>query len=322
MFQFIFKKIFNVIIIYFFSTLLAFGNAKQPSRPLRVLLDWFVNPDHAPILVAQEKGFFKKYGLNVQLIPPADPSDTSKLVAVGQADIGITYEPQFMQYISHDLPLIWFGTLIATPLNSLVVLKNGSIHTINDLKGKQIGYSEAGSDDIMLKTMLKAQHMTVQDVKLINVHYGLTQALLAGRVDAITGAMRNFEPFEIEAAGKNVRLFYPEENGMPLYDELILITNKKEMNDPRLKLFLKAMQEGTIFLINHPLLSWNMTIKKYPQLNNSLNKNAWFATLPRFALRPNLIDKEQAQAYEDFLYKNGFNTHKNNLQKFIIELSS
>ena len=35
---------------------------------LTILLDWFVNPDHAPLIVAKEKGFFAKHDLDVELI--------------------------------------------------------------------------------------------------------------------------------------------------------------------------------------------------------------------------------------------------------------
>ena len=49
-----------------------------------LLLDWFVNPDHGPIIVAQEKGYFAEQDLSVEVIAPADPSDPPKLVAAGQ----------------------------------------------------------------------------------------------------------------------------------------------------------------------------------------------------------------------------------------------
>src|ERR1043166_6316476 len=52
---------------------------------LSVLLEWFVNPDHAPLVVAREKGYFAEAGLDVDLIPPADPSAPPRLAAAKQA---------------------------------------------------------------------------------------------------------------------------------------------------------------------------------------------------------------------------------------------
>ena len=64
------------------------------AEKLTLLLDWFVNPDHAPIIVADKRGYFAERGLEVEIIAPADPNDPPKLVAAGQADIAISYQPQ------------------------------------------------------------------------------------------------------------------------------------------------------------------------------------------------------------------------------------
>src|SRR5882762_5926638 len=45
-----------------------------------VMLDWFLNPDHAPIIVAEQIGAFKEQGLDVEIVPPADPSTPPRLV--------------------------------------------------------------------------------------------------------------------------------------------------------------------------------------------------------------------------------------------------
>ena len=45
------------------------------------MLDWFVNPDHGPLIVAQEKGFFADQNLEVEIIAPADPSVPPKMAA-------------------------------------------------------------------------------------------------------------------------------------------------------------------------------------------------------------------------------------------------
>ncbi|MCY3672478.1 MAG: ABC transporter substrate-binding protein, partial [Alphaproteobacteria bacterium] len=54
---------------------------------LTVLLDWFINPDHGPLYVAQERGYFADAGLAVEFVPPADPNDPPKIVAAGKADL-------------------------------------------------------------------------------------------------------------------------------------------------------------------------------------------------------------------------------------------
>ena len=55
-------------------------------------MDWFINPDHAPIIIAEQYGYFKENGLKVEIIEPADPNDPPKQVAAGKIDIAISYQ--------------------------------------------------------------------------------------------------------------------------------------------------------------------------------------------------------------------------------------
>ena len=56
-------------------------------------MDWFPNPDHAPVYVAKAKGFFAEQGLDVDIMVPADPNDPLKLVAAGKINFAISYQP-------------------------------------------------------------------------------------------------------------------------------------------------------------------------------------------------------------------------------------
>ena len=49
---------------------------------------------------------------------------------------------------------------------------------------------------------------------------------------AVTGMMRNFEIPELEAKGQKVTAFFPEENGIPNYSELIFISHLANTDGP------------------------------------------------------------------------------------------
>lgn len=70
--------------LFALTILLASFSPALAAEKLTILLDWFVNPDHAPLIIAQEKGYFADVGLDVTLVPPADPSAPPRLVAAGQ----------------------------------------------------------------------------------------------------------------------------------------------------------------------------------------------------------------------------------------------
>ena len=271
------------------------------AEKMTVILDWFVNPDHAPLIVAREKGFFADAGLDVEFIAPADPNDPPKLVAAGKADLAISYQPQLHVQVAAGLPLARIATLVATPLNALVVLADGPVARIADLKGRKIGYSVGGFEEALLSAMLSGAGLGLDDVTLVNVNFSLSPALITGQVDAVIGAFRNFELNQMDLVGKPGRAFYPEEEGVPAYDELIVVANSDSLSDPRLRRFVDAMERGVQYLINHPDDSWRLFIGAYKDLDDELNRRAWRDTLPRFALRPAALDANRYRRFARFL---------------------
>jgi putative hydroxymethylpyrimidine transport system substrate-binding protein len=275
------------------------------AEKLTLLLDWFVNPDHAPIIIADKRGYFADQELEVEIIAPADPNDPPKLVAAGEADIAISYQPQLHIQKDQGLPLVRIGTLVATPLNSLVALADGPIRSIGDLKGRKVGFSVGGFEDALLGAMLASHGMTLDDIELVNVNFALSPALLSGQVDAVIGAFRNFELNQLELQGSPGRAFYPEEHGVPAYDELIFIANSAKLDDPRLPRFLDAIEAGTLYLLNHPDESFQLFIEGRPELDDGLNRRSWEDTLRRLALRPAAMDTARYARFAAFLEDQG-----------------
>jgi len=271
-----------------------------------ILLDWFINPDHGPLFVAKERGYFKEAGLDVTLIAPSDPNDPPRLVAAKKGDVAISYQPQLHIQTSKGIPLIRIGTLVATPLNSLVVLKGGPIKSIADLKGRKIGYSVGGFETAILSAMLGKHGLTLKDVTLVNVNFALSSSLMAGKVSAVIGAYRNFELNQMDLKKRPGRAFFVEEEGVPAYDELIYVTHRDRAADPKMRRFLKAVERGVQYLVNYPQASWKLFIKgREKTLDTELNRRAWRDTLPRFALRPAALDTQRYKAFAAFLKRQG-----------------
>lgn len=304
-----------------FTVLLLPATPVRAADKLTVLLDWFTNPDHAPLYVALEKGFFKERGLEVELIAPSNPNDPPKLVAAGKADIAVSYQYQHQMQVDQGLPLVRIATLIATPLNSLVVLADGPIQKIADLKGKTIGYSVGGFETALLKVMLEREGLKLEDVKLVNVNFSLSPSLFTGQVDGVIGAFRNFELNQMAIEKRPGRAFFVEEFGVPAYDELILVANAKAVNDPKMRKFVDALEEGVQYLINHPEESWKLFVSHdRKNLDDALNRRAWKDTLPRFALRPGALDKNRYNRFAKFLQQEKIVTKVPPLDTWAIEL--
>ena len=309
------------IVIFILASLLGgVSNTLAASEKMAVVLDWFVNPDHGPLFVALEKGFFSRRGLDVSFQVPSNPNDPPKLVAAKNADIAVSYQPQHYLHVDQGLPLVRIATLVATPLNTLVVLADSDIKDLDQLKNKTIGYSIGGFETVILKVMLHSRGLSLNDVKLVNVNFSLSPSLFSKSTDAVIGAFRNFELNQMEIEGRPGRAFFVEEYGIPFYDELILVARRDDVGKAKLRKFVDALEEGVQFLINHPESSWKLFVRGRRDLDNPLNRLAWRDTLPRFALRPGALDRARYQRFARFLKTHGLIKKISKLDDYAVEL--
>lgn len=289
---------------------------------MTLLLDWFINPDHGPIIIAQENGYFAEQGLEVDIVAPADPSAPPRLVAAGQAELAVSYQPQLHLQIHEGLPLTRVGTLVATPLNCLLVLKDGPIATPADLKGSKVGFSVAGVEEAVLGAVLGNHGVSVDEIEMINVNFSLSPSLMSGQVDAVIGAFRNFELNQMEIEGVEGRCFYIEEEGVPSYDELIYVANPELMDADMIARFLTATEKATQYIVNNPDKSWEIFAGTSTELQDELNAKAWVDTLPRFALRPAGFDAGRYARFEQFLLDSGMITSLNPVDAITIDVTA
>ncbi|MCB2100372.1 MAG: ABC transporter substrate-binding protein [Rhodobacterales bacterium] len=281
------------------------ANGAMAAEKLTVLLDWFVNPDHGPLVVAKQKGFFAEAGLDVELVAPADPTQPPKLVAAGKAPLAVSYQPELHLQVDAGLPLVRVATLVNTPLATLIALRDGPVKAVADLKGKTVGYSLPFYEELLLPTMLKAHGLEPGDVKTVAVNFALSQALMTGKVDATIGAFRNFELNQMDIEKHPGHALHPEDNGVPAYDELILVTNPEALEKAPLRPFLAALEKATRYIIDHPEESWRDFIAAHPDLNDDLNRRAWRDTIPHLAPRPAALDADRYDRFGAFLKGRG-----------------
>jgi len=306
----------------FLAAALLFTSSAHAADKMSLILDWFINPDHGPIILAEELGYFAEQNLEVEVVAPADPADPPKLVAAGQADMAVSYQPQLHLQVHEGLPLKRVGTLVATPLNCLLVLQDGPIKSIADLKGKKVGFSVAGVEEALLGAILKPHNLGINDIELVNVNWSLSPSLMSKQVDAVIGAFRNFELNQMDIEGVKGRCFYLEEEGLPPYDELIYVAHSERMDVNKVKRFLAATEKATQYIVNHPKKSWEIFAATSKELQDELNKRAWIDTLPRFALRPAALDAGRYSRFEAFLKEFGLIKSLNSVDKMALDVTA
>ena len=250
--------------------------------PLSLTLDFYPNPDHAGIYMAEKLGYFADAGLDVSIHTPADPAAPTKLVAAGQTDLAISYEPEVMLAHEDGLDVVAIGALVDRPLTSMIWLAKSGIKGIGDLRGKTIATAGIPYQDAYLKTILARANLSPDDVKTVNVGFGLLPALLGGKADAMLGGFSNVEGVDLRLSGKDPVVTPVDRLGVPTYDELVLVANRRRLEeDPEpYRLFLAALARGTAAAVKSPGATVDALLEANPDLDPKLTRAEVDATLP------------------------------------------
>lgn len=220
-----------------------------------VVLDWYPNAVHGFIYNAIEKGYYAEEGLDVQTYFPANVNDAISLTAAGKADVGIYYPNDIIRAIANeDIPVKSVGTIVQSPLNVIVSLKDKNITSPKDFVGKTIGYSGTEFNEALIKTMMESVGASMDDVTLIDVGFDLMTSMTTGKVDATIGCLVNHEVPALEEEGFEVNYFFPTEYGVPNYSELVFVAGNNNINEnsEKIEKFLRASQKGFEDMKNDP----------------------------------------------------------------------
>jgi putative hydroxymethylpyrimidine transport system substrate-binding protein len=271
----------------------------QAAQKLTLMLDWFPNVDHLPIYVAMTRGYFADEGLAVEILSPSETSDALKLVASGHVTMAVSYQPQAIMAVSRGLEIIAVGRLVEHPLTTLLFLKGKGIETPADLVGKRIGYTVPGLMDVLLEAFAKMNG--ISNYTAVNVGFAIVQSLTAGKVDAVMGPFKTYETVELSHRGYEVGYFELEKWGIPDYDELIFVANRKSLDQlsDALVRFRRTIDRAINEVRANPQQALADYFKAVPEADRTTEADAFRLTLPFYAHNQTL-GTQRWQQFADF----------------------
>jgi putative hydroxymethylpyrimidine transport system substrate-binding protein len=251
-------------------------------EPLSLTLDFYPNPDHAGIYMAEKLGYFEDAGLDVSIHTPSDPAAPVKLLAAGETDLAISYEPEVLLAHEQGLDVVAVGAVVDRPLTSVIWLKKSGIRGVGSLRGKTVATAGIPYQDAYLKTILARAKLSPSDVDTVNVGYGLLPALVGGKAQAMLGGFSNVEGVDLRLRGKDPVVTPVDELGVPTYDELVLVARRDRLaEDPEaIRLFLGALARGTAAAVKSPGATTEALLAANGDLDPELTRAEVEATLP------------------------------------------
>lgn len=287
-------------------------DSSSETEPVSLTLDFYPNPDHAGIYMAQKLGYFEAAGLDVSIDSPADPAAPLKLVAAGRSDLAISYEPEVALAHEQGLGVVAIAAIVNRPLTSMIWLQKSGIKSVAGLKGKTVAYAGIPYQEAFLKTILARVKLTPADVKAVNVGFGLLPALVGGSAQAMLGGYSNVEGVDLRERGKQPVVTPVDKLGVPTYDELVLVANRKKLEgDPeKYRLFIAALERGTDAAVAQPKAATKAILEANNGLEPKLTEAEMTATLPLLGARVSgkpfgYMDPAEWEAFAGWMRDNG-----------------
>ncbi|WHY79798.1 ABC transporter substrate-binding protein [Neobacillus sp. WH10] len=274
------------------------SGSDEKLQKVSLMLDWYPNAVHSFLFAAEEKGYFKEQGLDVDIQMPADTNDPLRLVAADKIDMAISYQPEVLVARGENIPVQSIAALVRHPLNQLMVAADSPIQAPKDLAGKTIGYPTIPLDEAIIQTMVKADGGDEKKVKMVDVGWDLIPAMATKKTDALIGGYINHEKLLLEKEGHPIRTLNPADYGVPDYYELVLVASEKGLKEKKdvYKKFIAAITKGQKFVTDHPKEGLSI-LMKHEDKTSPLEKDIETKSLE--ILLPLMDAKDKPFGYQD-----------------------
>lgn len=272
---------------------------KEISSPFKatLCLDWVPNPNHIPLYVALDKGFFKNNNLSITIKP-----------AYGDIGLQVTYllhnKVDLILYNLYGivkanlkgLPLQAISSLTNTSLGGFLCRKEENLTDISDLNNKTFGFCLGNSKDISIFNHIFANY-NITPKKIVNVSSDLIYPMLTKKIDVLYGGFWNIEGPFFESLNLKTHAFLPQEYGQPNSLDLVICTSRHSIYscEDFVKKFRQAIKESIAFCQEHISEAFNIYEKYCPNKTKKCLKwkrAAWETTV-------SILDREQTAISED-----------------------
>jgi ABC-type nitrate/sulfonate/bicarbonate transport system substrate-binding protein len=165
------------------------GCRRQDETTFRLQQPWVNDAEFLGYIVAKEKGYYKKHGLDGFDHLEGGPSTLPEpLINTRRAEIALTTPDNTVAYITRNkIPLKIIGAQYQTSPMGLLSLRKAKINVPQDLKGKKVAVPQVNI--LMFEAFLKVNGLKLSDVELVPYTYDPTII-----VDDIADATLDFIP--------------------------------------------------------------------------------------------------------------------------------
>lgn len=227
-----------------------------------------VDAAFAPFYIAQDKGIFNKYGINVILEVGSAELNPVNMVSQGTDDFGVLGGPELL-FTGREMGAGIVGIGILHKDSDFVVLitkQDSDLKELDDINGKEVGFFYGHISTDILRALFIKENIIIEEVD-VGFNYNL---FIADRLPA-QWAFRTTAGLTLPKNGIPLNYISPADYGIETHGHTI-ITNDKMINEkPETVLsFLKALAEATEYSIKNKIETINAIISRDENFTSEL----------------------------------------------------
>ena len=248
-----------------------------------LVLDFVPNAVHAGIYRALAAGYYRRAGIDLQVIPPSSTSSTLELIDAGKAQFGLADGIDVAEQIAMGRDAKAIMAVVQRPLGAPIALASEHLRSAAELVGKTVGITGVPSDRAALDTVVAHAGGNPAKVKLVTVGFDGVAYLEAGKIAAFTGYWPD-DGVSLRVSGHPITVFKLDSGGGPAYPGLVAFTTRSLIaRDPSLvRAFVRATVHGYEDTLRDPRRSLAELLAANPSIEPKLARASLAAYLPIF----------------------------------------
>jgi putative hydroxymethylpyrimidine transport system substrate-binding protein len=248
-----------------------------------LVLDFVPNAVHAGIYRALAAGYYRRAGIDLQVIPPGSTSTTLELVDGGKGQFGLADGIDVAEQIALGRDARAVMAIVQRPLGAPIALASEHLRSAADLAGKTVGITGVPSDRAALDTAVAHAGGDPAKVRVVTIGFNGVPYLEAGKIAAFTGYWPD-DGVSLQVSGYPITVFKLDRNGGPAYPGLVAFTTRSLIaRDPSLvRAFVRATVHGYEDTLRDPQRSLADLLTANPSIQRKLARASLAAYLPVF----------------------------------------
>jgi len=264
--------------------LLSSAGGAGAAQKVSIMLDWVPNTNHTGLFVAQEKGFYKEAGIEVEIMEQSQGLSMEQLVASGRVDFGISSQEWATAAMAEGIPVVSVAAVIQHNTTAYASLKKAGINGSRDFEGKTFASWGLPLERAMISDVVRSAGGNPSKLKELVIGTADLLAMLGRDVD-IVWIFMGWQGIEAKLRGMELSaVMLRDVPGIPDYYTPIIITSKSYLAKQKQagRAFIEATSRGYEYAAKNPEESAKMLIRRSPEINAKLaaESQAWLS--PRY----------------------------------------